>query len=110
MHGQRADAVTADAAAQLAAVLDVHGQSRRAQAEPAREERAATLQARQASRNIGAPADAPELEEIGIVQEEIALLGEEQAEAREVDLPIVDLGRGEVRVDRQRRVQRGVMR
>ena len=102
---------------------------RRAQAELAREERPRVLRRRARDRRIAAApataataaastataaaaalkaaaADAAELEDVGVLQEEVALLGKEQAEAREVDLPIVDLGRGEIRVDRQRCVQR----
>ena len=37
--------------------------------------------------------DAAELEDIGILQEEVPLLGKEETEASEVDLPIIDFGR-----------------
>ena len=50
--------------------------------------------------------DASELEDVGILEKEIALLGEEQAEPRQIDLPIVDFGRREIGVERQSRIQR----
>src|SRR5690606_17194382 len=104
---QRAELPAADAAADLAAVLEVDDLAGRAQADAPREERPAVLRQRVQPRDLRLPlaADAAELEYVGLAQEEVALLGEEQPEAREVDLPVVDLGRGEVGVDRQRRVQ-----
>ena len=42
-----------------------------------------------------------EVEDAGILQEEVALLGEEQAEAVEIDLPFVDVGLAEITVDRE---------
>jgi hypothetical protein len=111
-------------------VLEVDDLTRRAQADLAREERPAVLRRSTRDRGIAATAsalassaaasaaattasalkpaatDAPELEDIGVLQEEVALLGKEQTETREVDLAIVDLRRREVRVDRQGGVQR----
>ena len=51
-------------------------------------------------------ADASELEQVRIAQEEVALLGKEQIEAREVDLPVVDFRRGEIGVDGERAGER----
>ncbi len=48
-----------------------------------------------------------ELEDARVLQEERALLGEEEREARQVELARVGLGLGEVRVDRQHRLQAG---
>ena len=48
-----------------------------------------------------AGAVAREVEERRAVEEEVAALGEEEREAREVDLPLIDLGLREVGVDRQ---------
>ncbi len=42
-----------------------------------------------------------EVEDAGVFQEEVALLGEEEGEARQVDLFVVGLHLGEVRVERQ---------
>ena len=47
-----------------------------------------------------------ELEQRGIFEEERALLGIIQREARQVDLTLVDLGRGEIGIHGQRRAQR----
>ena len=103
---QRADVPLADAAADLAAVVEVDDLARAGQADAAREERPAVLARRLADRDVVLlRADAAELEDVGLAQEEVALLGEEQAEAREIHLPVVDLGGREVRVDRQRGVQ-----
>ena len=54
----------------------------------------------------GTGARAREVEEGRAVEEEVALLGIEQREAREVDLPLIDLGLREVGVDGQVRAQR----
>ena len=47
-------------------------------------------------------ADAPEVEDAGVLQEEVARLGEEQREAVEIHLTCVDVGIGEVRVEGER--------
>src|SRR5690606_1137162 len=116
-----ADVPAPRAAAELCAVLDVDDAAVGSEAELAREERARVL--RRGVRNRGitataaasspasprqhecAPADSAELEDVGVLQEEVPLLGEEQTEACQIDLPIVDLGSREVGIDRQRRVQ-----
>jgi hypothetical protein len=48
-------------------------------------------------------AEIGELEDARVLQEEVALLGEEQREARQVDLALIDLGLGEVGVHGERR-------
>ena len=53
-------------------------------------------------------AAAAELEDAGVLEEEVALLGKEQAEARQVDLLLVGLDLREVGVDRE--VQRQARR
>ncbi len=106
---ERPEVPASETAAELAAVVDVHGLAARAQAEVAREERASVLARGAAARGASAAAaaaDAAELEYVGVLKEEVALLGEEQAETRQVDLAVVDLGRREVRVERQRGVRR----
>ena len=51
----------------------------------------------------GIAPDAAETEDAGVLQEEVAFLREEERKAREVDLPIVDFGLGEVGIDGQGR-------
>ncbi len=63
-------------------------------------------QRRRERRVHAAPPDTPELEDVRILQKEIALLRKEQPETRQVDLPIVDFRRGKIRVQRQRCVER----
>src|SRR6185503_4084652 len=54
--------------------------------------------------DVGAHA---ELEDVGAVEEELALLREQDVEPRQVRLPLIDLGLGEVGVDREHAVQVG---
>ena len=49
-----------------------------------------------------------EVEHAGPLEEELSLLGEEQAEPREVDLLVVDFGLREIRVHRE--IERQVAR
>ena len=65
------------------------------EADAAREERDAAL-----------PLEPAELEDVRVLQEERALLREEEVEARQVDLARVRRRAGEIRVQRQRRGQR----
>ena len=53
---------------------------------------------------------AAEVEERRTVEEEVALLREEQGEASEVDLALIDLGLGEVGIDREIGSQPGGVR
>ena len=57
-----------------------------------------------ATREEGAPVvrEASELEDSRVLEKEVAFFGEEEVEAGEVQLPLVDLGFGEVRVGRER--------
>ena len=98
---ERAQIPAADAPTELRSVLDVDDLARRAQAELAREERPRVLRGGTRNRGItaasaSAPApasatptasaaalkaaatDAAELEDVGVLQKEVALLGEEQ--------------------------------
>ncbi len=121
---ERPDVPAARASAELAAILDVEGLARWAQAEPAREKgqailarrarhgrihraaaatAAATATATTATAAVGA--NAPELEDVGVLEEEVALLGKEEAESREVHLAVVDLGGRKIRVDCESAVQ-----
>ena len=52
-----------------------------------------------ASATAAATAAAAELEDAGVLEEEVALLGKEQAEARQVDLLLVGFDLREVGVD-----------
>ena len=106
---ERADRPTARAAAQLRAALEIHGLSRGAQADTAREKRQRILLERARERRIHRPLpDAAELEDVGILEKKVAPLGEEQAEPRQIDLPIVDFGRREIGVERQAAFSDGV--
>src|SRR5690606_4836695 len=80
---QRADVPATDAATDTATVLDVDWLAGAAQAEVAREVRTAVLATATGSRLVrvaAATADAAELEQVGVVEEEVALFGEEQVE------------------------------
>src|SRR5690606_9671278 len=78
--GQRAHVPAADAATDAAAVLDVHRLAGAAKAEVAGEVGTAVLAATTGRRLVGvvaATADAAELEQVGVVKEEVTLLREE---------------------------------
>ena len=115
-YRQCAEVEAPGAAAELAAVLDVDRLPRAAETDSSGKERpgilteaaaeaAATSTSPAAATAAASAADAAELEDVGVLQEEVALLGEEQPEPGEVDLPVVDLGRGEVGVDRKRCIE-----
>ena len=63
--------------------------------------------AREEGNELRAAARRAELEEAGVLEEEVALLREEQREAIQVDLPPIDLGLGEVGVEGELQLQRG---
>ena len=105
-NSQRAHIPSAHPTAQLAAVFEVHRRARRAQAQSSREERPSIVLAGRRARAVAAAADSSELEEVGVVEEEVALLRKEEVEAGQVDLPVVHFGRRKVGVHRQRRVER----
>ena len=109
-HGQSADAPGTESPAKLAAIIQVHGLARGAEPQAPGKERPAVLQAgpRCGTIRIGSsPADAAEFEDVGVLEKERPLLREEQVESRQVHLPGVDLGGGEVGIQCQRGIQRG---
>src|SRR5262245_35095838 len=61
----------------------------------------ATTTAAPTTATASSTAASTELEDAGIFEEEVALLGKQQTEAREVDLLLVGLNLGEVGVDRE---------
>ena len=90
--------------------MEIDRLSRAAQPDAARKERPPVLERGRRHRAVGTqPRKArlsSEFEDVEIAQEEVALLRKEQVEPREVDLPVVHLGRREIGVDRQGGVQR----
>ena len=88
LHVQQADVVAAQLAAQASAADDVDRLAVGQQADAPREEQIDRLRL-------------PELKELRVLEEERTLLGEEQREARQVDLLLVGFDLGEVGVDRQ---------
>ena len=102
---QRADRPAADAAGQARAGEQRNGIAGRRQADlPAEEEdhvlRRVLAPAATAAATATGVAGA-ELEDARVLEEEVALLGEEQAEARQVDLLLVGFDLREVGVDRE---------
>ena len=86
LDAQNAHVPTADTSRDLGANFQIDGLSVVAQSDTARVERN-TVSFKPAERKY-----------VDVLQEEIAFLREEQREASQIDLSIVDLGRGEVRV------------
>ena len=100
LHVEHAEAEAPDAAADFRARADVDDLAARVDAELAREERHA-VRVRDFE-EVDLLAEAAEVEDARVLQEEIARLREEQREAVEVHLARVDLGVGEVRVEGER--------
>ncbi len=100
-HVQEADVLAAHLAGELGAEVDPLRPRVGAQADAAAEERLHLLGAQAVAAGAG------EVEERGAVEEEVAPLGKEEGEAREVDLALIDLGLREVGVDRQVGAQAG---
>ena len=98
LHVEQADVVASGLARQSAAADDRHRLAGGVQADAAAEEQI----------HLTRVADR---EEAGVLEEERPLLGEEQIEAIEIDLLVVDLDLGEVGVDRavERQARRDVV-
>ena len=94
-HVQEADVLAAHLAGELGAEVDPLRTRVGAEADAAAEERLHLLGAQAVAAGAG------EVEEGGAVEEEVAPLGKEQREARQVDLALIDLGLREVGVDRE---------
>ena len=94
-HLQHADVERAGLPGQLRADIDRCGVPRSSQADAPREERH--------DRFVGL---AREIEEARPLEEEVALLLEEQRKPREVDAALIDFGLGEIGVDADVRAQR----
>src|SRR5207237_377409 len=108
---QDANVLTGKLSGSFCPVEDLLLVARVGEADAAAEERvddqvAARFLAAEAAAAAGASAGAREVEERRAVEEEVALLRVEQREARQVYLPLIDLGLCEVGVDRQVRAQR----
>ena len=89
---QRADAVRPDAPGETAAAVDRHGP-------PGVEADAPAVE--QHRRVAAAARHAAEREGVAVLEEELALLGKEQAEPRQVDLLLVGLDLREIGVERE---------
>src|SRR6185312_287101 len=98
VHVQHAYGQVPGAACELHALIDGHGAAH-GQADVARVERGETAV------EVAVHVAAVEGEEAAAVQEELALLREEQREAAQVYLLRIRFGLGEVRIDRQRPFQ-----
>ena len=100
-HVQEPDVLRAGLAGHLRAEVDLLRRAVGAQADAAAEERddALVVGPPEAEEVVVAFGIAGEVEEGRAVEEEVALLGKEQREAREVDLPLIDFGLREVGVD-----------
>ena len=94
-HAEDADAQGARAAGELRPGIERQRLAVVVEPDAAREERDAALRL-----------EPPELEDVRVLQEECALLGEEEVEPGQVDLPRVGGGAGEIRVERECRGQR----
>src|SRR5262249_9389903 len=110
---KRAHVPVTDAAAEFGAGGDVERRAVRGETDLARKERPRALPRRvrcrcgTGARHVveTAPAHLAEFEDVDVTQEKVAFFREKQVETREVHLTIVHFGGGEIRVDRQRRVQ-----
>src|SRR5205814_9555700 len=98
---ERSDAVVAEASRQARAAADWNRLSvvREPDAAAEEQDRVGLPSARQSSAAEDDAAALPELEDPGVLQEEIALLGKEETEPREVHLLLVGFDLREVGVD-----------
>ena len=94
---QRPHVPAAQPSAEFAAGLQIHGLAPGAQSDGARKERPGILGQRTLEGRAALPlADAAELKDVRVLQEEIALFGEKQTETSQIDLPIVHFGGREI--------------